>query len=313
MRTEQNTRIFAFITNKCKNACRYCFVYDGTPIEKDMTIDQFTDLCRFGQGTYKYITFIGGEPLLHPNLYDLMQIALDYGYKISISTSGIIDYNDINDNIFSLPIDDVTLSLDSAIEGINDALRGHGAFRRVIKTANYLKQKEIPFRVTATLCELNKNGVFDLADLVRSLGAFQLDIHIMSQKGRAENRYDLALSPADWYSIRKKLDTTKYPFPFQISYPLMWYRDSEYDDMKSYCDASNGHRLSIMANCECYYCTIAIGFDEYKIQFDKQAISKGVGLYSKMENLCEVEKRIETKDKGFNYICRFVKRKTSFS
>ncbi len=312
MRTEQNTRIFAFITNKCRNACRYCFVYDGTPIENDMTLEQFNELCKIGIGTYKYITFIGGEPLLHPNLYELMRVALSYGYKISISTSGIINYDENNERIFSLPLDDVTLSLDSATESVNDALRGDGAFQRVIKTANYLKQKNIPFRVTATLCELNKNGVFALSDFVRSLGAFQLDIHVMSQKGRAERRYDLSLSPVDWYNIRKQLDTTKYPYPFQVSYPLMWYRDSELDDFGSYCDASNGHRLSIMSNCECYYCTIAIGFDEYKIQLNKQAIDLGVNLYSKMENLCEVEKRIETQDEGFNYICRFVKRKTAF-
>ena len=191
-------------------------------------------------------------------------------------------------------------------------LRGEGSFRRVIETARYLKHKNISFRITATLCELNKDGIFDLADLVKSLGAFQLDIHVMSQKGRAENRHDLTLSPRTWYNIRKQLDKIKYPYPFQISYPIMWYIDSELDNLSGYCDANNGNRLSILPNCECYYCTIAIGFNEYKVQLNKQAISDGIKLYFKNGNLCEVEKRIDTNDEGFNYICRFIKRKTAY-
>ncbi len=311
MRTGRNKRIFAFITNRCANACRYCFVYDGRQTE-DMTLEQFQDLCCQGQGAFEYLTFIGGEPLLHPKLPELMRMALGYGYKISISTSGITARDAKTEEIFSLPIDDVTISLDSHCQQTNDFLRGKGAWRRAIDTATYLKTKGIPFRFTATVCAYNQNDIFRLADLVRDLGAEQLDIHVMSQKGRAAGKFEMSLSPAQWLQIRYQLDQKRYPAPFHISYPLMWYQGDELDEYRTYCDAQTGARLSVMSNCDCYYCTISIGFADYMVPLRDLPIERCPKLYSKTENLCDTEKRIETNDDGYGYVCRFVKRKTQF-
>lgn len=311
MREGTNKRMFAFITNRCHNACKYCFVYDGRKAE-DISLEQFEYLCNQGKSNFEYLTFIGGEPLLHPQIYQLMLLALRYGYKISISTSGITKYDEEIEKIFSLPVDDVTISIDSHCEATNDYLRGKGSYSRAIHTAEYLKSKGIPFRFTATICSVNKNDIFNLAEMVENLGASQLDIHVMSQKGRAEHKKDMSISPAEWLQIRKQLDNTKFIYPFHISYPLMWYEGEELDCYSNYCDAENGNRLSIMSNCDCYYCTIAIGFEQYTISLFDSPIQKCPGLYQKKSNLCDVEERIETEKDGYKYVCRFVKRKTKY-
>ncbi len=311
MRDTGGKRIFAFITNRCTNACKYCFVYDGRRIE-DMSIEQFDKLCRQGIKDYSYITFIGGEPLLHPDLLTLMKIAIDYGYKISISTSGISDYGEKTDAIFALPIDDVTISLDSHDEKTNDSQRCTGSYTRAIDTAKYLHKRNIPIRFTCTVCDANKNHILKLADLVYCLGAEQLDIHVMSKKGRASGNDAMELSPKEWLRIRRMLDETRFPSPFQISYPLMWYEDGELDCLQYYCDASTGQRLSVMSNCECYCCTIAIGFDDAKILLDESPVDNCPSLYSKSEGMCFAEQRILTKNDGLQYVCRFIKRRTRF-
>ena len=309
--SEQNTRIFAFITDRCRNTCQYCFVYREDK-KNDMTVEQFRHLCEIGKDKYRYLTFIGGEPLLHPNLHQLALIAINKGFKISISTSGIENYNQNIDQIFSLPIDDVTVSLDSFNEKTNDCLRGVGSYNRAVETIKYLISKNIACRVTATICRNNIDDVFHLAEFVKDLGAFQLDLHVMSKKGRAEGRNDLELSPAEWYGVRCMLDNKKFPEPFNISYPIMWYKGDEFEALKNYCDASNGSRLSVMSNCECYYCTISIGFSEYKGDLSPKFIEEGPSLYKKDSNLCNTELKIDTNCTGFKYLCRFYKRKTMF-
>ena len=57
MRRVYNKRIFAFITNRCKNRCEYCFVYNGKD-NYDMSLDEFTDLCKIGVGKFEYLTFM---------------------------------------------------------------------------------------------------------------------------------------------------------------------------------------------------------------------------------------------------------------
>ncbi len=313
MRAEKNKRIFAFITNRCNCACKYCFVYDGEP-HQDMSLSEFEALCEIGKGRYQYITFIGGEPLLHPKLYELMIIAINYGYKISISTAGIEKFDNRIDQIFNLPIDDVTISMDSNDEKTNDYLRGKGALSRATETALFLKQKGIEFRVTATICSLNKSHIFSLAQFVYELGAVQLDIHVMSQKGRASSKHELSLAPSDWYSIRCLLDRSKFFYPFNISYPIMWCKHDEHDliQLLNYCDAHEGNRLSVMSDCTCYYCTIAIGFGDFSSPLEEKKICKMKNNYSKLSSLCEVEKRIGTSNDGFLSLCRFIKRRTGY-
>ena len=313
MREGHNKRIFAFITDRCANACKYCFVYDGKPVIEDMTREGFEKLCLEGKGKFGYLTFIGGEPLLHPDLYGLMEIALSHGYKISISTSGITKYGEQTDRIFSLPIDDVTVSLDSHDEKTNDTLRGKGSYRRALDTAKYLIERGIPVRFTATVCTYNKDHLPKLAELVRSIGAEQLDVHVMSKKGRAEGCDELELSPHEWLRIRRALDNTRFPAPFHISYPLMWYEGEELDEVCDYCDAEEGHRLSVMSNYDCYYCTISIGFDEMKVPLSQDPTEKGPTLYKKDGNLCLTERLIATNEEGLKYVCRFVKRRTGFT
>ena len=137
-------------------------------------------------------------------------------------------------------------------------------------------------------------------------------IHVMSQKGRAAGRHDLSLTAAEWLAIRRKLDTMRYPAPFQISYPLMWYEGDELSEHAHTCDAAAGNRLSVMSNCDCYFCTIAIGFADFTLPLGASPIENCPGLYEKRDNLCEVEKKIETDDGGYKYVCRFVKRTTKF-
>ena len=171
-------RIFFFITNRCKNRCKYCFIYDGNPKCLDVSVESFTSTIRNLRHHYDYVTLIGGEPLLHPHILELVKISLQEGYKVSISSSGITDVTKELDELFSLPLDDVTISLDSADKNTNDLLRGLGSFDRAMNLINLLKEKHIDFRLTATICKLSAGGVEDLALFAKSLGAKQLDLHV---------------------------------------------------------------------------------------------------------------------------------------
>lgn len=80
-------RAYVEITNVCNAACGFCH---GTKREKRfMSADEFGRVCDALQGHTKYICLhLMGEPLLHPSLSEILDIAAKSGYNTCITTNG---------------------------------------------------------------------------------------------------------------------------------------------------------------------------------------------------------------------------------
>lgn len=75
----------------CNLHCSYCdsnYSCDGSGFT-EMTIDQITDeVFRLG---WQKITLTGGEPLIHPDSYKLIEKLLQYGRQVNVETNGSVD------------------------------------------------------------------------------------------------------------------------------------------------------------------------------------------------------------------------------
>jgi MoaA/NifB/PqqE/SkfB family radical SAM enzyme len=89
MRVEDNTYklIYVDVTNRCNMKCNYCYAHNnlGKP---DITKEWFEEVCK---RLPKRVMFrlLGGEPTLHPDLFDLFEIAKKYGHIPTISSNGL--------------------------------------------------------------------------------------------------------------------------------------------------------------------------------------------------------------------------------
>lgn len=82
-------RIYLEIGNICNLNCSFCA---GTKREKRlMTCDEFRLVCERIRGYTKYIYLhVMGEPLLHPNLDELLNVASENGLAVCITTNGTL-------------------------------------------------------------------------------------------------------------------------------------------------------------------------------------------------------------------------------
>ena len=84
------------ITSHCNLNCKYCSQFSpiADPDEYDATTfaNDFERLYELTKGDIRHIIIMGGEPLLHPQLAELLQIARNIFHKsrISLSTNGIL-------------------------------------------------------------------------------------------------------------------------------------------------------------------------------------------------------------------------------
>ena len=82
-------RAYIEITNICNLSCDFC---PGTRrAARSMTVDEFTIAAHKLQGTVKYLYFhVMGEPLLHDNLGDFLDIAGEMGFRACLTTNGTL-------------------------------------------------------------------------------------------------------------------------------------------------------------------------------------------------------------------------------
>lgn len=82
-------RVYIEITDICNLACSFC---PGTKREKKfMTPEEFKIIATKLRARTEYVYLhVMGEPLLHPQLEEILDIATELGFKINITTNGTL-------------------------------------------------------------------------------------------------------------------------------------------------------------------------------------------------------------------------------
>ncbi len=87
-------KIYIEITNICNLKCSFC-PQDDT-IKQEMTLDNFEMILKKIEGFTDYIYLhVKGEPLIHSQFKEIIQLALKYNKKVNITTNGTLIKNHI--------------------------------------------------------------------------------------------------------------------------------------------------------------------------------------------------------------------------
>ncbi len=123
----------------CNLACRHCFISCGPKNDNHpfMSVSQVAEAISGARakGVRDYY-FTGGEPFMHPDIFRLIDIALDAG-PLTILTNGILigadeaarcrEIFDSSRHSF-----DLRVSLDGTSAAANDPIRGGGSFEKIM-------------------------------------------------------------------------------------------------------------------------------------------------------------------------------------
>jgi len=161
-----------FITNRCNLRCKYCFVVDES-IDKEILnaeytkqeafciIDEFYDM-----GT-RMIFMLGGEPLVHDDIGEIIDYIVKKGIYLHVITNGILIPRKL-DEIKNANV--ICVSLDGLGEK-NDDLRGRGTYEKAVNGIEAVVRLGIPCRIHAVITRRNLKSIRELAELARDLKA----------------------------------------------------------------------------------------------------------------------------------------------
>src|SRR5256712_2431802 len=154
------------VTRRCNLSCGYCSEYDSTsePVPFEDLRQRIDALHRLGAAN---ITLLGGEPLLHPDVADIVSYA---GRKsnTSVVTNGFLLRNEVIEALNDAGLNNLTVSVDTLhadpTRYIQKSLR---SLRTRLERLRRLARFDV--HVTAVLCESSAN---DFPQLVREVEGF---------------------------------------------------------------------------------------------------------------------------------------------
>ncbi len=133
----QKPRTMILLLNKrCNLKCDFCDLWHYTdlmPFESAVTIIQ-----RAPAAGVKTLVITGGEPFVHPRIFEIIELAKNLGLGVNITTNGTLLTRDLQ-RLKDSRVDSLSLSLDG-FEANHDRLRGvDGTYSAVMNAIDVLK------------------------------------------------------------------------------------------------------------------------------------------------------------------------------
>lgn len=178
------------VTRRCNLKCVHCRSSSDESIDQGaLSFDEgkklLTDLAEYGNTV---VVLTGGEPLLHPRVFDYARIGTDLGLRMCLATNGTLVNTETCERMKETGIRMVSLSIDGATADQHDAFRGQpGAFDATIEAAHMLRDAGISFLVNSSFTRRNKDQIPAVRDLAKSLGATAWYMFIIVPTGRGED------------------------------------------------------------------------------------------------------------------------------
>ena len=149
------------LTSKCNHTCLHCYVDKNA--ESDLSFEQWkVILDKLRKAGTLYVIFLGGEALIHPAFFKIVEYAHQLDFHTSLITNAfLIENQEYANKLEKIGLNNITISLYSTKEKIHDEMTGMpGSYQRIIKAIEYLKNTKINIGINTLLTKKNIEDYF---------------------------------------------------------------------------------------------------------------------------------------------------------
>ena len=162
------------ITNECNLACLHCIEESGPGKRFRDELDRGEALRVIDElmdHDVPYLSFSGGEPMLHPNFFEMVERVTSRGSQLKIETNGHHLDPASCGRLAELGVKAVQVSLDGASSATFGRMRVHGDFDRTLQGIRNLRTAGVAVEVNFSPASFNIHEAARIVDLAFELGA----------------------------------------------------------------------------------------------------------------------------------------------
>jgi AdoMet-dependent heme synthase len=205
-------------TQACNINCVHCYRDAGAKQANELSTAEgkklLTEIARAG---FKIMIFSGGEPLLRPDIYELIHHARNVGLRPVLGTNGTLINHGVAKELKESGLAAAGISIDSLERATHDTFRGcSGAFEQTLSGVAACRDVNLPFQIHTTATNWNEKEITDITDLAVSLGAIAHHIFFLVPTGRGKDIEDVSLKTAQYEALLERIINKQQEVPIEV-------------------------------------------------------------------------------------------------
>ena len=175
-------------TNACNMYCDHCYRDAGCKAEEELsTAEAKTLLEQIARAGFKIMIFSGGEPLMRPDIVELVAYAASLGLRPVFGTNGTLITLEMAQKLKAAGAMGMGISLDSMDREKHNKFRKFpGAWEGAVQGMRNCRAAGLPFQIHTTVMEWNNHELEDLTDFAVAEGAVAHHFIFLVPTGRAK-------------------------------------------------------------------------------------------------------------------------------
>jgi len=196
------------VTAACNLRCKHCHASGGKPGTDELGTEQAKLVIRHLADVpeFRMLVFTGGEPLVRPDIYELMSYASRIGFYVVVATNATLITKEIARRLKESGVEGIAASIDFIDPKQHDDYRGvANAFNAALNGIKNASKEGLYIQINITVSKRNFNQVRELLLLADSLEACVVLLYQLIPVGRGLTIVDETLNSVEFLALMREL------------------------------------------------------------------------------------------------------------
>ncbi len=174
------------VTSACNLSCIHCHAEENDSEENDLTTEEakkFIDELRKVK-EFRVLVYTGGEPLVRPDIFELLKYSQKAGFINVIATNGTLITDEVAVKLKEAGTAGIAVSLDGSKKEVHDKVRGDNAFNLAMRGIEAVKKAGIPLQINVTVMKYNFSDIENIIELAEEKKAVIMLMYQLVPVGR---------------------------------------------------------------------------------------------------------------------------------
>lgn len=217
-------QVYYDITRACNLRCKHCYISSGNASPSELPLAEISKWARElrEHGVFK-ISVGGGEPLTHPDAYEILRAFRDNDISLSLSTNATLLDGHWIELLNQLDIRTLTLSMEGGTRESYEYIRGKGTWNLFVHNASNLRNRYANrFAIRVTITKQTVNEVQKILQFASEIGAYAVKFKFLQFEGRTLDNRQIIPSPSENLRVVREALKLESSYGVKITVPIMF-------------------------------------------------------------------------------------------
>ena len=205
-------------TNACNMHCAHCYRDAGVKSSEELSTSEAKNLLdQIARAGFKIMIFSGGEPLMRPDILDLVKHASKLKLIPVFGTNGTLIDRKMARDLKTAGARGVGISLDSLDAEKHDRFRDFkDGWKLAVEGMKNCRAEDLPFQIHTTIMDWNQSELESMIDFAVEIGAKAHHFFFLVPTGRAKTIEEESLRAESYEDVLTRIMLKQKSVPIEL-------------------------------------------------------------------------------------------------